>query len=100
MLRKRDLTRIYGIVESHLDKDITIGLHLHENLGLAYSLAQHFLEIRRPTRKVNIDGSLLGMGRDPGNLCIEQIMDHLNAEYGANYHTEPALDAIDDFIAP
>lgn len=100
VLRKRDLTRIYGIVESHLDKDITIGLHLHENLGLAYSLAQHFLEIRRPTRKVNIDGSLLGMGRDPGNLCIEQIMDHLNAEYGANYHTEPALDAIDDFIAP
>ena len=100
VLRKRDLSRLYGIVESHLDEDITIGLHLHENLGLAYSLAQHFLEIRRPTRKVNIDGSLLGMGREPGNLCIEQIMDHLNAEFGADYHTEPALDAIDDFIAP
>lgn len=100
VLRKRDLTRLYGIVESHLDNDITIGLHLHENLGLAYSLAQHFLEIHSPMRKISIDGSLLGMGRDPGNLCTEQIMDHLNAEYGADYHTEPALDAIDDFIAP
>lgn len=100
VLRKRDLTRLYEIVESHLDRDVVIGLHLHENLGLAYSLAQHFLEIRRPTRKVVIDGSLLGMGREPGNLCMEQIMDHLNAEYGMDYCTEPALDAIDDFIAP
>lgn len=100
VLRKRDLTRLYGIVESHLDSDIVVGLHLHENLGLAYSLAQHFLEIRRPTRRVSVDGSLLGMGRDPGNLCTEQIMDHMIAEYGASYRTEPVLDAIDDFIAP
>lgn len=100
VLRKRDLSRLYEIVESQLDPDITIGLHLHENLGLAYSLAQHFLEIRRPTRQIVVDGSLLGMGREPGNLCMEQIMDHLNAEYGSAYHVEPALDAIDDYIAP
>lgn len=100
VLRKRDLTRLYGIVESHLDGDIVIGLHLHENLGLAYSLAQHFLEIRRPTRKVVVDASLLGMGRTPGNLCTEQIMDYLQEEYGAAYRSEPALDAIDDFITP
>ena len=51
-------------------------------------------------RNIVIDGSLLGMGRIPGNLCIEQMMDHLNYEYGTNYKTEPAFDAIDDYIAP
>lgn len=100
VLRKRDLTRLYNLVENHLDKDITIGLHLHENLGLAYTLAQHFIETRRPTRDIVIDASLLGMGREPGNLCTEQIMDHLKAEFDAPYCIEPALDAIDDYIAP
>ena len=100
VLRKQDLSRIYYLLEGNLDPDIVIGIHLHENLGLAYSLAQHFLEIRYPTRRVSVDCSLLGMGRVPGNLCAEQIMDHLNYNYGTDYNTEPALDAIDDYIAP
>ena len=100
VLRKQDLSRLYYLLEGNLLPDITIGLHLHENLGLAYSLAQHFLEIRSPRRKIVIDCSLLGMGRTPGNLCTEQIMDHMNLNYGTNYATEPALDAIDDHIAP
>lgn len=100
VLRKQDLSRIYYLVEGNLDKEIVIGLHLHENLGLAYTLAQHFLEIRSPRRKISIDGSLLGMGRAPGNLCIDQIIDHLNYNFGADYNLEPAFDAIDNYIAP
>ncbi len=100
VFRKMDLARIYYLLDSNLDPDITIGLHLHENLGLAYSLAQYFLEIRNPKRNITIDCSLLGMGRAPGNLCAEQIMDHLNFYYGTDYNTEPALDAIDDYIVP
>lgn len=100
VFRKQTLSRMYYLLEGNLDPEITIGLHLHENLGLAYSLAQHFIEIRDPKRKINIDCSLFGMGRAPGNLCTEQIMDHMNIYQGAKYNTEPALDAIDDFIAP
>lgn len=100
VMRKSDLSAKYYLVENNLLKDITIGMHVHENLGLAYSLAQHFTEIASPTRKIVVDGSLLGMGRVPGNLCIEQFMDHLNRQYGKQYATEPAYDAIDDFIAP
>lgn len=100
VMRKQDLSYRYYLAENNLDSDITIGVHLHENLGLAYSLAQHFVEISSPMRKISIDGSLLGMGRVPGNLCIEQMMDHLNMQYGKNYSTESAYDAIDDFIAP
>lgn len=99
-MRVRDLTYRYGLVENNLDPGIAIGLHLHENLGLAYSLAQHFVQIASPVRDVVVDASLLGMGRVPGNLCIEQFMDHMNCEYGSGYRLEPAYDAIDDYIAP
>ncbi|MCR5627039.1 MAG: homocitrate synthase [Lachnospiraceae bacterium] len=100
VMRCPDLSRVYYLVEHNLDPDICIGVHLHENLGLAFTLAQHFLQIRNPQRKVSVDGSLLGMGRVPGNLCIEQIMDHLNIEYGHSYSIDAALDAIDAYIAP
>lgn len=100
VMRLRDLTYRYGLVENNLNPNITIGLHLHENLGLAYSLAQHFVQMVSPHRSIVIDGSLLGMGRVPGNLCMEQFMDHLNYEYGCNYNVEPIFDAIDDYIAP
>lgn len=100
VMRISDLSHQYYLIEANLHPDITLGLHLHENLGLAYSLAQHFTQIANPKRKIVIDGSLLGMGRIPGNLCIEQIMDYLNVQYGKNYMTEPVYDAIDDYIAP
>lgn len=99
-MRQSDLSRIYYLVEHNLSKDIVLGVHLHENLGLAYSLAQHILNIVSPTRQITIDGSLYGMGKIPGNLCVEQIMDYLNVEYNSDYSTEPIYDAIDDYIMP
>lgn len=100
VMRKDDLSRVYYLVNNNLKKSMLIGLHLHENLGLAYSLAQHFIEINVPTRDIVVDCSLLGMGRIPGNLCAEQIMDHLNYNFGKRYENEYALDAIDDYISP
>lgn len=99
-MRKKDLGRLYYLVENNLNKDIVIGIHLHENLGIAYSLAQYILEIAIPTRNIVIDGSLYGMGKIPGNLCIEQMMDYMNNQYGTDYSTEPVFDAIDEFIVP
>lgn len=100
VMRLRDLSRRYYLVENNLLPDIVIGVHLHENLGLACSLAQHMTQIVNPKRKIVIDGSLLGMGREPGNLCIEHIMDYLNEQMGTDYVLEPVYDAIDDYIAP
>lgn len=100
VLRKRDLSRLYYIIENNLNEDICIGIHLHENMGLSFLLAQHFIEIHNPKRKINIDGSLLGMGRAPGNLCIEQIMDYMNEQYDCHYQLEPVLDIISDYIQP
>ena len=100
VMRTSDLSHRYYLVENNLHPDITIGIHLHENLGLAYNLAQHIVQIANPKRNIVIDGSLLGMGRIPGNLCIEQIMDYMNEKYGINYMLEPIYDLIDDYIAP
>lgn len=100
VMRLNELSHRYYLVENNLHTDITIGVHLHENLGLAYSLAQHITKIASPKRKIVIDGSLLGMGRVPGNLCIEHIMDYMNEQYGDEYALEPVYDAIDDYIAP
>jgi len=100
VMRVRDLSHRYYLVENNLLPDITIGVHLHENLGLAFSLAQHITKIANPMRKIVIDGSLLGMGRVPGNLCIEQIMDFMNEQYGRQFSLEPVYDVIDNYIAP
>ena len=97
-MMKGDLLRIYSMVEHNLDKSIAIGLHLHENLALAYSLAQEYINIRATERKSIIDASMLGMGRIPGNLCMELIMDYMNKMEGRDYNVNPVLDGIDDHI--
>ncbi len=97
-MMKSDLLRIYSLIEHNLDKSIVIGLHLHENLALSYSLAQEFITMKASERKSVIDASMLGMGRTPGNLCMELIMDYMNKTQGAVYDVNPVLDGIDDHI--
>ena len=46
-----------------------------------------------------IDASLYGIGRVPGNLCIELMVRYLNQEYGAGYDIDAIYDAIDDYVA-
>lgn len=100
VMREDELVRRYMLVENNLDKDITIGVHLHENLGLAYAMALKITEIADPKRQIVIDGSLLGMGRDPGNLKIEQIAEYMNYRFGTDYKLAPIYDAINEYIEP
>ncbi len=97
-MMKSDLQRIYSLIEHNLDKSIVIGLHLHENLALSYSLAQEFIAMKSAERRSVIDASMLGMGRVPGNLCMELIMDYMNKNQGCTYDVNPVLDGIDDHI--
>ena len=98
-MMKEDLLRIYSLIEHNLDKKIVIGLHLHENLALSYSLAQDFISMKASDRECVIDASMLGMGRSPGNLCMELIMDYMNKKQSGHYDVNPVLDGIDDHIA-
>lgn len=99
-IKKDNLHEIYGIVEKHLDSSIRIGLHLHENQALSFSLAQEFLDIKEKNRETAIDASLLGMGRIPGNLCMELIASYMNQKYPDKYNTDILFELIGRYIEP
>ena len=99
-MTKKELIRIYSLCENNLEEGITLGLHLHENMAQSFLLAQSFLEMRAQERNCVVDASLNGMGRVPGNLCIELIMDYLNRNYSKSYDIDPVLDAIEKYITP
>lgn len=98
-MKRRDLDRIVSLVDNNLTKNIRVALHLHENMSLSTSLAQAFVDkhLRRP---MSIDGSLMGIGRIPGNLPIELIADYLNEYIDKSYDIDYLMDAIQDYIFP
>lgn len=98
-MKRRDLDRIVSLVDNNLDKNIRVSLHLHENMSLSSCLAQAFID-KHLNRPVAVDGSLMGMGRIPGNLPIELIADYCNDYTGKSYDIDYLMDAIQDYIAP
>ena len=98
-MKRRDLDRIVSLVDNNLDRNIRVSLHLHENMSLSCSLAQHYID-KHLNRPVAVDGSLMGMGRIPGNLPIELIADYLNEYADKAYDIDYLMDAIQDYIAP
>ncbi|MCM1498996.1 MAG: hypothetical protein NC124_11080 [Clostridium sp.] len=95
------LKRYYTYIEEHLDTDIGIACHLHDNMILSVPLMQTFLEISNKDRELVLDGSLNGMGRIPGNLPTEVLIDIVNAFTGKeNYDANPVLDAVSNYILP
>lgn len=98
-MKRRDLERIVSMVDHNLSRNIRVALHLHENMSLSCCLAQNFIDFHL-NRPVAVDGSLLGMGRIPGNLPIELIADYVNEYASGKYHLDYLLDAIQDYIIP
>lgn len=98
-MKRRDLDRIVSLVDNNLDRNIRVALHLHENMSLSCCLAQAFID-KHLNRPVAVDGSLMGMGRIPGNLPIELIADYCNDYTGKTYDLDYMMDAIQDYIAP
>ena len=93
-----DIQRINCLLNSNLNKKIKISVHLHENIGLAFALAIEFISYFWGKRDIIVDASLYGIGRIPGNLCIELIARYLNNERGKNYCIDYLYDAVDDYI--
>ncbi len=98
-MKRRDLDRIVSLVDNNLDRNIRVALHLHENMSLSCSLAQTYVD-KHLNRPIAVDGSLMGMGRIPGNLPIELIADYLNEYADKAYDIDYLMDAIQDYIAP
>lgn len=100
VLDQNELLKLLNEYDTNLDKTIKIGLHVHENLALSFSLAKIFINTLNTKRNIIVDGSLMGMGRIPGNLCIELIADYLNVNYEKQYNLQEFLTIIDRIISP
>ena len=97
MMKGKDLTRLYYVVEHNLKNSIWIGFHSHNNMQLAYSNAQCLLTIQT-NRNLIIDSSIMGMGRGAGNLNTELFVEYLNENADKHYQIKPLLSIIDNIL--
>lgn len=97
MMKGKDLTRLFYMVEHNLNEKIWIGFHSHNNMQLAYSNAQTLVSIHTK-RNIVIDSSVYGMGRGAGNLNTELFVEYLNENMGTNYELKPLLVIIDEIL--
>lgn len=94
-MTRKDIVRLFYLVEHNLDRKIMIGFHGHNNLQLAFSNAQALVDINTK-RMLIIDSCIMGMGRGAGNLNTELFIDYINED--GKYIVEPILKVIDDVI--
>ena len=97
MMKSKDLTRLFFMVEHNLDSEIWIGFHSHNNMQLAFSNAQHLTSVHT-NRNLIIDSSVYGMGRGAGNLNTELFVEYLNENAGKSYQLKPLLNLIDEIL--
>lgn len=97
MMKGKDLTRLYYVVEHNLKTDIWIGFHSHNNMQLAFSNAQTLVGVCT-NRNLVIDSSVYGMGRGAGNLNTELFIGYLNENCEKNYQLKPILNIIDEIL--
>ncbi|MBQ6344015.1 MAG: aldolase catalytic domain-containing protein [Anaerolineaceae bacterium] len=97
MMKEKDVTRLFYMVEHNLKDTIWIGFHSHNNLQLAYSNALQLTKIQT-SRSLIIDSSVFGMGRGAGNLNTELFIDYLNENTSKEYDIKPLLSIIDKIL--
>ena len=90
------LNHYYTYLDAHLDKDISIGFHAHNNFQLAFA---NCMELARKhgekPRELLLDGSIYGMGKGAGNAPLELLVAFMNENFDTHYDINQILEAID-----
>lgn len=97
LLHPNDLLHYYEILDEHVDSDIQIGFHAHNNFQLAYANAITFLQ-KKTKRDIVVDGTLYGMGKSAGNAPDELLALYLNRYLNKNYDIDIMLEAIEESV--
>lgn len=97
-MQTNDIQRLTKIFDENLDINIKMLFHGHNNLQMAFSNAITFINNVHKNRDIIVDTSLMGMGKDAGNVCTELMSDYLNNLYNGNYNYNKILKVIDLFI--
>ena len=88
-------TRTKELVGMFKEFNVEVGVHTHDNLGLAFANCLSAME----EGATWIDGTLLGMGRGVGNVKTEQLVTY--DEYtNRNYSSAPLHSVIDNWMIP
>ena len=93
-----DLDRLFTLVDFNLNSNATIDFHGHNNMQMAFALAQKAVGLCQGRRKLVIDATLDGMGKCAGNLNTELVASYLNQKCRKNYEFDFLLDAIDEYV--
>lgn len=97
VMKRKDLIRLFYLVEHNLHREIMVGFHSHNNMQMSYSNAQAMADIHTQ-RNLIIDSSVYGMGRGAGNLNTELFVEYLNNSFEKNYRRQPLLEIIDTVL--
>ena len=99
LLHKDNLFHYFHLLNDHLDPQIGIGYHSHNNFQLAYANCIELME-QKMDRLLVIDASVYGMGKGAGNANLELIAMYMNDHCGKNYDINQILEIIDVNILP
>lgn len=96
---EEDLERIVTCLDAHLDKNIKMGIHTHNNQQMAFALSLCFIRLMKKFgRDMMIDASLCGMGRGAGNATTELVSNYLNKKCDCHFNVDAIMDAIDVYM--
>lgn len=96
---EEDLERIVKVLDKHLNPEIQMGFHSHNNQQLSFALTMHFIEMQKKSgRDAVVDASLCGMGRGAGNATTELVVSYMNKKCDTHYDMDAVMDAIDIYM--
>ena len=96
-MKRKELLKYISLVNTNLNKEICVGFHSHNNMQMAFSNAQTFVDASLE-HAVIVDSSIMGMGRGAGNLNTELMIGYLNENFESEYIVEPLLFVIDEVL--
>ena len=95
LLHKEQLMHYYSFANEHLNIDIRLGYHAHNNFQLAFANCVELIESAVGDRNLLVDGTLYGMGKSAGNAPVELLANYMNTHLDKHYHVNQMLEAID-----
>jgi 4-hydroxy 2-oxovalerate aldolase len=94
LMHSKELLQYFDLFNSHLEKNIILGYHAHNNFQMAYANSITLLN-KNTDRVMAIDGSLYGMGKSAGNACTELLAMYMNEFCGRDFNIHQIQEAID-----
>lgn len=93
-MQPHDVKRLFDYYDAHLDRQIKVGFHAHNNMDMAFANVQSFIRMSEG-RSIIIDSCVTGMGQGAGNMQTELLVPYINKMEGDKYGYEGILEVCD-----